>query len=433
MSLNGSFFHPDGMDYFKLRSTWDGNCVFCHNVKAQPNFDLKTRRYETEVAELGIACGACHGPAGQHASRAGSPFTRTLWRLGDSGPRDIINPSKLEPERSLMICGHCHGQRIPEPLERMQEIIDRGDPYNAGDDLAAFYRPVWRETKVGEYSFANRFWPNGSPRLTAYEYQGILRSACFNRGERHNRISCLSCHSMHEGDPKGQITEENRTNKPCLSCHQEYEPRSALVAHTGHRAGSGGSSCYNCHMPRVVYGIMAAHRTHDISVPDPQLTHSQQVPNACNQCHLDRSVNWAVTESKRLWPERFSQARTSPDSQFDLPEGPRSLMAGDALARALAAEALVGGGPGKPEAAWTAPWLVEALRDDYPIIRFFASAGLSRFFRGRPMPDYLDPTSSRTAADYYETLFEPAVRKNTSELARMLRSRRSNVDIEVGE
>ncbi len=51
---------------------------------------------------------------------------------------------------------------------------------------------------------------------------------------------------------------------------------------------------YNCHMPRVVYGIMSIHPTHDITVPDPQLTFAQLVPNACNQCHLDRSVNWAV-------------------------------------------------------------------------------------------------------------------------------------------
>lgn len=101
------------------------------------------------------------------------------------------------------------------------KILGHGDPYNAGDDLAAFYQPVWRETKIGEYSFANRFWANGSPRLTAYEYQGVLRSACFIKGDRHDRITCLSGHSMHDGDPKGQITPENRTDKPCLTCHQQ--------------------------------------------------------------------------------------------------------------------------------------------------------------------------------------------------------------------
>src|ERR1044072_8235380 len=61
MSLNGSFFYPDGDKYFQHQSQWDPNCVFCHNVKAQPNFDPGPRTFNTEVSELGIACGACHG------------------------------------------------------------------------------------------------------------------------------------------------------------------------------------------------------------------------------------------------------------------------------------------------------------------------------------------------------------------------------------
>ena len=103
----------------------------------------------------------------------------------------------------MMVCGHCHGQRVPEPFERIQELLAKGDPFNAGDDLSTFFKPVWRETKIGDYSFENRFWNNGSPRLTAYEYQGILRSKCFTAGEQENKINCLSCHTMHGGDPKG--------------------------------------------------------------------------------------------------------------------------------------------------------------------------------------------------------------------------------------
>src|SRR5262245_32496324 len=36
MSLNGSFFHADSENYFQHQAAWDANCVFCHNVKAQP-------------------------------------------------------------------------------------------------------------------------------------------------------------------------------------------------------------------------------------------------------------------------------------------------------------------------------------------------------------------------------------------------------------
>ena len=222
---------------------WDANCVFCHNVKAQPHFDFRTKKFATEVAELGVACGACHGQAAAHAERASSPFTRAWWRLTASGDRQIVQPQKLTPERGLMVCGHCHGQRVPEPTDRIQEILGKGDPFNAGDDLEKFYRPVWRETRIGDYSFANRFWANGAPRLTAYEYQGLLRSACYVKGEHASHITCLTCHSMHEGDVRGQIKPENRTDKPCLGCHQQYAAAAALASHTRHEVQSPGSRC----------------------------------------------------------------------------------------------------------------------------------------------------------------------------------------------
>ena len=433
MSLNGSFFHPDGKPYFHLRAPWDPNCVFCHNVKAQPGLDQRSRLFKTEVAELGIACGACHGPGAVHADLAASPFTRARWRLDRRAPREIVNPRRLDPGRSLMVCGHCHGQRIPEPLGRIQDIMTRGDPYNAGDDLSMYYRPIGHGTRVGSYSFAPRFWPNGSPRLTAYEYQGLLRSACFIKAGRSERITCLSCHSMHAGDPKGQITEANRTDKPCLACHRPYEEAAALVAHTGHPAGSSGSRCYTCHMPRVVYGIMSVHPTHEITVPDPRLTYTQHVPNACNQCHLDQSVNWAVRESKRLWPQRFRQARVSADAQFEVSEGARALFAGDALTRALAAEALsTQVGPGR-RTTWAGALLAEALKDNYPIVRYFAVGGLARYWPEVRQPDYLDPIACGDAVGRYVVLYEGQLRDRTARMAEMLRKKRTEADVEVGE
>ena len=459
MSLNGSFFNPDSQNYFQHQSTWDGNCVFCHNVKAQPNMSPQTRQYSTDVAELGIACGACHAQGAKHAEAAGSPWTRTLWRSGIARDTQIVQPAHLTSERSMMVCGHCHGQRVPEPIDRIQQIMTHGDPFNAGDDLSQYFRPVTRETKVGDYSFANRFWKNGSPRLTAYEYQGILRSQCYQKGKTGARINCLTCHSMHEGDPKGQITPENRTNQPCLSCHEEFSTADALAKHTRHRADGIGSQCYNCHMPRVVYGIMSFHPSHDITVPDPSLTIKADVPNACNLCHLDKSVNWTIRESKRLWPNWFEGTTLSSDERFDQPEGLRDLFAGDALTRAMAADALGGGGPmkiasqldrtpdadvGRPiklDAAWTLPFLIEACADDYPIVRFFALQGIASQEPRLGKPDYLAPSSGprHLSEQLWQDLMalrqnvSPTLRQQVTDLSQTLRKQRVNVDLEVGE
>ena len=127
--------------------------------------------------------------------------------------------------------------------EQNTRDIAGGNPYNAGDDLSVLYTPIHRETKIGGVSFAGRFWDDGSARLTAYEYQGILDSACFQKGEPGSRINCMSCHTMHEGDVKGQITEAKRTNLACTQCHAQFAEPAVLTQHTRHSANSEGSSC----------------------------------------------------------------------------------------------------------------------------------------------------------------------------------------------
>ena len=44
----------------------------------------------------------------------------------------------------------------------------------------------------GEW-LGDRFWPDGMVRVTGREYNGLLDTACYQRG----KMSCLSCHSMH--------------------------------------------------------------------------------------------------------------------------------------------------------------------------------------------------------------------------------------------
>ncbi len=431
MNLNGSFFYPDDDNFSRHKSTWDLNCVFCHNVKAQPNYNRQTQLANTEVAEIGIACGACHGQGAEHAQMAGSPVVRAQWFLDEKTDRKIVLPPKLDSDRSLMVCAHCHGQRTPNPPERIGEIMAKGDPFDAGENLSTFYTPVQRDTHIGDYSFAARFWDNGSPRLTAFEYQALTRSACFVKGKPGNRINCLSCHTMHSGDPEGQLTDDMRTNQACTQCHQQFNAPEVLTRHTRHTANSEGSSCYSCHMPKVVYGVMTFHPTHDITVPDPALTVKQAVPNACNQCHVDRSVNWAIAQTKDMWPGRFNGAQAGSDSQFDEPEGVRSLFAGDALTRAMATDALMR----HSEPDYYLPFLSEAFAsENYPVVRFFAANGLAAAHWNLPQPDYLAGENQRSKIiSLWLARIESAKRAEVKQLADRLRQKRKDVDLEVGE
>ena len=429
MHLNGSFFYPDGSDYRQHLTEWNSNCVFCHNVKAQPNLDWTDRSWNTEVAELGIACGACHGPAGEHAQHALSPVTRYRWHLKDpvAPSLDVTNPAKLNSDRSAMVCGHCHGQRLPEPRDRIHTMMSDGDPYDPGKNLLEFYRPVQREDKIGSFSFASRFWQDGSPRLTAYEYQGMTRSKCFRAGKPGQRITCISCHEMHGGDPRGQLTEKMKTNAACTQCHQQFTTPVQLVEHTKHPAESSGSLCYSCHMPSIVYGVMSAHRTHDITIPRPDETVRFGKPNACNQCHLDWSVNRAIAASQRLWPNAFIESKAG-DKHFDEAEGQRALFAGDAVMRGLAAAAMM------PANDATAPLLLEAMQDRYPIVRYFAANALAAGYPAMPKPDYLAGSEKRNATlQAWYPFFMPEQLRAAKEARERLSANRVEADVEVGE
>jgi predicted CXXCH cytochrome family protein len=326
-----------------------------------------------------------------------------------------------------MVCGHCHGQRIPDPPDRIRSILSDGDPYDAGEDLREFYRPVERETKVGSFSFASRFWADGSPRLTAYEYHGMTRSKCFRAGPPGARITCTSCHSMHGGDPRGQLTEEKKTNAACNQCHPQFSEPARLVEHTKHLAQSSGSLCYNCHMPKIVFGIMSAHRTHDITVPRPDETVRFDKPNACNQCHNDWSVNRAIAETQRLWPKML-MANQPAAERFDEAEGRRALFSGSAVMRALTAAAL------DPANDATAPLLLEAMQDRYPIVRYFAANALAAKYPDLPKPDYLATMEARNETLLgWRRVFNQEALQAAKQARERLSAGRVEVDVDVGE
>jgi len=50
-----------GGDFDRHVARWNDNCVFCHNVAPNPGRDPVSGSFATSVAELGVACEACHG------------------------------------------------------------------------------------------------------------------------------------------------------------------------------------------------------------------------------------------------------------------------------------------------------------------------------------------------------------------------------------
>jgi predicted CXXCH cytochrome family protein len=392
LHINDVFLGVDDDDWDLHTSVWDQNCVFCHNTAPMPG--LRTPRgtvrksdeltFDPHVASLGISCESCHGPGRAHVARYESPLVRYRDQLATGNDAAIVHPKKLDQAASVSLCGQCHGQRLPNPRDRVWTYLESGPSFRAGDRLTDHVTPIAPDTDFpgdDPRGFAMRFWADATPRLTAYEYQGVVGSPCYQRGP----MTCLSCHVMHGGDVRGQIEPEMRGDRACLQCHQEIGRD--VRAHTKHDPAGSGSRCLDCHMPRVVYGILDVHRSHKIEVPDPRRDAEAGRPNACTLCHLDRSPLWAASEMRRLWGDRYQAPQRRQDgAPLELPDSLASLYAGDAVQRVVFAK----------HAAWEAApiaaadkaflrvGLLATLLDAYPSLRWTAQQGLMALERALP-------------------------------------------------
>jgi hypothetical protein len=379
LHMNGVFLDPDDDDWSRNQAVWNLNCIFCHNTGIAPGLRPvgggDEKRFDTHVADVGIACESCHGPGRAHAERYASPLARYHDELGSggAGARAVVDPLRVGQAESAALCGQCHAQRLPDPMERLWTFLDTGPTFRPGGLLAGHVAPLSRDTPVpppgDPDTFRQRFWSDGTARLTAYEYVGLTQSPCF----RDQRFSCTSCHAMHAGDIAGQLAPDRLGDRACTQCHPAVA--NDVRAHTHHAPESSGSRCVECHMPRIVYGVLEIHRSHRIERPDVARDVEGGRPNACTSCHADRDAAWAADRMRELWGARYRRPAARPDgAPLDAPEALVSAHAGDPLQRAVYMAALGrpdGVSPAGARGFALANALV-GLGDAYGAVRFLA-------------------------------------------------------------
>jgi predicted CXXCH cytochrome family protein len=343
---------------------WNVGCVDCHSTAGQPWQAEDKVSFNTRVAEFGIACESCHGPAAEHIRRNSNPLRRYALHFENKGDPSIVNPSRLSSKRSSEVCGRCHS--VHGPLNQ-DEWLQHGETVRPGDDLEekltiVRQRPSELRPKT--------CWNDGMIRVSGRDYNGLIESPCYLKGE----MSCASCHSMHESSPTNQLARQMDGNFACLQCHQSFAKN--LTEHTHHAAGSTGSLCYNCHMPYTTYGLLKAVRSHQISSPSVTASVRTGRPNACNLCHLDKTLDWTA-QNLSAWyktpgPELSEENKSVAASILWALEG-------DAGQRALIAWHM-GWQPAKEasHSSWLALYLATLLEDPYPVVRYIAGRSLTR-------------------------------------------------------
>lgn len=426
------FLRPPPESGYSETGRWNATCIDCHatNGKRELNAILGSQPLETLVAnttvgEFGIACEACHGPAAEHVRANRNPLRRYRLHVTSAPDATSLQPGRrasgvgdagLDARRSSQVCGQCHSTSIR--YDRLGVPSPGGAPtlFRPGRDLDASHfvlqpsrngdAPLMRQIlEADPAALRDSFWSDGMVRVSGREYNGLIDSPCFtNARDEQRRLSCFSCHTMHKPTADGRTTREwadthqvttgMESNEACLQCHDGY--RANPSAHTKHRPDSSGSSCYNCHMPYTSYGLLRALRSHRISSPRVQASLETGRPNACNQCHLDRTLAW-TGEHLQAW--YGTAAPTLSDDEQRLPASMLWLLRGDAGQRALMAWTL-GWKPAQQVSgtSWMAPSLSVLMNDPYEAIRYIAHRSL------RTLPgfatftyDFTAPSAQRTA------------------------------------
>ncbi len=373
---------------------WSDGCDQCHSVRPDYDWSADDQRGEAEVAELGIACEACHGPGRGHIALHRDPAARYRSHLAADPPPtdDIVQPADLDHRRASAVCGQCHAELVVHDPETRFEPGIALEAHGGVVQFTPENPPPWLAPILEDEPnlLIDAFWTDGTIRIAGRNYNAQALTGCFTRGQ----MSCLTCHSMHDGPPNDQLKGPAVDDRPCLDCHPVIG--ADVTAHTHHPAESSGSRCYNCHMPHTTVGLLTLMRSHRVDSPSAERTAWSGRPDACSLCHIDRTL----AETSKTLTEWYGQPDLPPTAD-DL--GASAVVAwalrGDAVQRATAAWHM-GWGPALEAAGsdWQVPYLAILLDDPYAAVRAIAIDALRRHRGFADFEyDYVAPSAARQA------------------------------------
>ena len=279
---------PDDVLFWtRITQNWNYMCAECHSTNLRKNYSYGEKAYHTTWSEIDVSCEACHGPGSEHIDWAekveagSSPDIYTdmglVVRLNDTDDATwIFDPDSVTARRSVprqsdelvQMCSRCHARRA----------VATEDYYHGGSLLDTHWPSLLDE---------GLYFPDGQIQDEVYVYASFLQSKMHKAG-----VVCKDCHEPHSS--KVYVNG----NALCYRCHMasEYGPRK----HHFHDPAKEGASCVECHMHERTYMVVDPRRDHSIRIPRPDLSDKLGTPNACNQCHQDKSTRWA-TDYLREW------------------------------------------------------------------------------------------------------------------------------------
>src|SRR5271167_4245317 len=290
--------HTDPLHWTGRNQTWNYMCADCHSTDLRRNYNLASDGYAKTWSEMNVSCESCHGPGSEHVTWTQTQKKGT-YQLGDDAkglvvnlrpasgswwltePNDVTMHWKGSPRsrNELETCAPCHSRRRPIT-----------NVYTPGEHFLNAYVPNLLEDGV--------YFADGQIQEEDYEYGSFVQSKMYREG-----VTCSDCH-----DPHDLKLPPVSLNSACGKCH--LLAKFGTEEHTHHKPQSPGALCVNCHMPTRTYMVVHVRRDHSFRVPRPDFSVAYGTPNACSQCHKDKSAKWAADAvAKWYGPSRRREAR----------------------------------------------------------------------------------------------------------------------------
>ncbi|HHJ10972.1 MAG TPA: tetratricopeptide repeat protein [Bacteroidetes bacterium] len=274
---------PDNWLYWTNNGqNWNGMCADCHSTNLKKGYDPDKHTYHTTWTDIDVNCEACHGPGSEHIKWANLP---EMDRPQNINYGLTVNTAEIDAVEEVKQCARCHARR---------SVMGDFTPDDFHKDLLDYMIP--------QLLLAPQYFPDGQILDEDYVYGSFTQSYMY---QEHLRVHCSDCHNVHSLKTILPIDD----NQLCLQCHRADvydtyqhtfhkktgEPGNPLVLEHGKKVVQvgEGAKCVNCHMPGRYYMGVDFRRDHSLRIPRPDLSMKYGTPNACNQCHTDKTPAWA--------------------------------------------------------------------------------------------------------------------------------------------
>jgi len=278
----------DELHWAGRQQNWNYMCADCHSTKLVKGYNSATNTFKTTWSDINVACEACHGPGKQHLAWAAKDDKLkqedtsmglayllhdrkdTHWVMNpDTGTASRSHPATENQE--IGVCAACHSRR---------------GQFKSGIESDGLFLDYYRPALLTE----DLYHADGQILDEVYVWGSFAQSKMRAAG-----VTCSDCHEPHS------LKLRAEQEQVCSQCH--LLSKFATKEHHGHPVESSGANCLDCHMPETTYMVVDPRRDHSMRIPRPDLSLEYNIPNACNQCHTDKSNEWTAAEFTKLWPE----------------------------------------------------------------------------------------------------------------------------------